>query len=124
MEILKTGALVKHLFSWPITSAAAVLSIAITTAPALSRASGDQTTRSHSERKSVMTMKNDLANRSLDINWPKEFTPAEAELFSAQRASRQRLRAGLEAYRRVHQVARMVSQLKECPNPWRPRLSP
>ena len=82
MEILKTGALVKHRFSWPITSAAAVLSIAITTAPALSRASGDQTTRSHSERKSVMTMKNDLANRSLDINWPKEFTPAEAELFS------------------------------------------
>ena len=29
-----------------------------------------------------MTMKNDLANRSLDINWPKGFTPAEAELFS------------------------------------------
>jgi uncharacterized protein YndB with AHSA1/START domain len=82
MEILKTGALVKHRFSWPVMSAAAVLSIAITAAPALGQASGDQTPRSHSERKSVMTMKNDLANRSLDINWPKGFTPAEAELFS------------------------------------------
>jgi hypothetical protein len=48
--ILKTGALVKHRFSWPVTSAAAVLSIAITAAPALSQASGDQTPRSHSER--------------------------------------------------------------------------
>jgi hypothetical protein len=33
MEILKTGALVKHRFSWPVMSAAAVLSIAITAAP-------------------------------------------------------------------------------------------
>jgi hypothetical protein len=86
MELLKTGALVKHRFSWPVTSAAAVLSIAITAAPALGQASGDQTPRSHSERKSVMTMKNDLANRSLDINWPKGFTPAEAELFSHKNA--------------------------------------
>jgi hypothetical protein len=124
MKILKKGTLVKRQFSWPATSAGAVLSIVITAAPTLSEASADRTPRPQSERKSVMTMKNDLANRSLDINWPKEFTPAEAELFSAQRASRQRLRAGLEAYRRVHQVARMVSQLKECPNPWRPRLSP
>jgi hypothetical protein len=57
MEILKTGVLVKHRFSWPVTSAAAVLSIAITAAPALSQASGDQTPTFHSERKSVMTMK-------------------------------------------------------------------
>jgi Polyketide cyclase / dehydrase and lipid transport len=82
MKILKTGALVKRQFSWPASSAAAVLSIAITAAPTLSQASADQTPRPQSERKSIMTMKNDLANRSLDINWPKGFTPAEAELFS------------------------------------------
>jgi hypothetical protein len=29
-----------------------------------------------------MTMKNDLANRCLDINWPKGFASAEAESFS------------------------------------------
>src|ERR1700733_6446069 len=38
--ILKTGAPVKHRFSWSVTSAAAVLSIAITAAPALSQAGG------------------------------------------------------------------------------------
>jgi hypothetical protein len=54
----------RHRFSRPVTSAAAVLSIAITAAPALSRASGDRTPRSHSEWKNAMTMKNDLANRS------------------------------------------------------------
>jgi uncharacterized protein YndB with AHSA1/START domain len=82
MKILKKGTLVKRQFSWPATSAVAVLSIAITAAPTLSEASADRTPRPQSERKSVMTMKNDLANRSLDINWPKGFTPAEAELFS------------------------------------------
>jgi uncharacterized protein YndB with AHSA1/START domain len=82
MKILKKGTLVKRQFSWPATSAVAVLSIAITAAPTLSEASADRTPRPQSERKSVMTMKNDLANRSLDINWPKGFTPVEAELFS------------------------------------------
>jgi hypothetical protein len=123
MEILRR-ALVKHRFSWPVMGARPFLSIAITAAPALGQASGDQTPRSHSERKSVMTMKNDLANRSLDINWPKGSLCGVRVVFT-QRASRQRIvRAGLEAYRRGDQVARMVSQLKECPNPWRPRLSP
>jgi uncharacterized protein YndB with AHSA1/START domain len=82
MKILKKGTLVKRQFSWPATSAGAVLSIVITAAPTLSEASADRTPRPQSERKSVMTMKNDLANRSLDINWPKGFTPVEAELFS------------------------------------------
>jgi hypothetical protein len=81
MEILKTGALVKHRFSWPATSGAAVLSMAITATPTLSQASADQTPRPQSERKSVMTMKNDLANRSLDINWPKGFTPRRPSCF-------------------------------------------
>src|ERR1700719_3105935 len=34
------------------------------------------------ERKSTMSMKDDLANRCLDIHWPEGFAPAAADLFS------------------------------------------
>src|SRR5882672_12427520 len=34
------------------------------------------------ERKTTMTMKDDLANRSRDIHWPAGFDPAKADLFS------------------------------------------
>ena len=34
------------------------------------------------ERKTTMTMKDDLANRSPDIHWPEGFDPAAADLFS------------------------------------------
>jgi uncharacterized protein YndB with AHSA1/START domain len=34
------------------------------------------------ERKTTMSMKDDLANRSRDIHWPAEFDPAKADLFS------------------------------------------
>src|ERR1700692_3100458 len=36
----------------------------------------------HEERKSAMTMTDDLANRSPDIHWPECFDPARADLFS------------------------------------------
>ena len=34
------------------------------------------------ERKTTMTMKDDLANRSRDIHWPTGFDPAKADLFA------------------------------------------
>ncbi|TMB09896.1 MAG: hypothetical protein E6J65_28465, partial [Deltaproteobacteria bacterium] len=34
------------------------------------------------ERTSIMTMKDDLANRSLEIHWPRGFDPRKADLFS------------------------------------------
>jgi uncharacterized protein YndB with AHSA1/START domain len=34
------------------------------------------------ERASIMTMKDDLANRSTDIHWPPGFDPVKADLFS------------------------------------------
>jgi uncharacterized protein YndB with AHSA1/START domain len=34
------------------------------------------------ERTSIMTMKDDLANRSLEIHWPPGFDPRKADLFS------------------------------------------
>jgi uncharacterized protein YndB with AHSA1/START domain len=34
------------------------------------------------ERKTIMTMKDDLANRSPHIHWPEGFDPAKADLFS------------------------------------------
>jgi hypothetical protein len=40
------------------------------------------TKTSHSERNRVMTMKDDLANRALDIHWPEGFKPENADLFS------------------------------------------
>jgi Polyketide cyclase / dehydrase and lipid transport len=63
-------------------AAAAVLTIAITTTSSLSHERRSPRANSSSERTSVVTMKNDLANRSLDIHWPKGFAPADADLFS------------------------------------------
>jgi hypothetical protein len=64
-----------------IRAAAAALTIAITTTASASQ-EGQSPTSSPSERTSAVTMKDDLANRSLDIHWPKGFTPADADLFS------------------------------------------
>jgi uncharacterized protein YndB with AHSA1/START domain len=43
-----------------------------------------QTAQAHAqaERKTTMTMKDDLANRSRDIHWPTGFDPAKADLFA------------------------------------------
>ncbi|KDP85221.1 hypothetical protein CF70_015290 [Cupriavidus sp. SK-3] len=45
------------------------------TSPAFSQTDNDQ-------RSSIMTMKDDLANRSPDIHWPAGFDPRKADLFS------------------------------------------
>ncbi len=79
MQILKSRAAAKHLASWP---AAVVVAVAVTVVPALVQVDRPLTTTSHAERVSVMTMKDDLAHRSLDIHWPKGFMPADADLFS------------------------------------------
>jgi hypothetical protein len=63
-------------------AAAVVLTFAITTTPSVSQESRRPIAKSSSERASVMTMKDDLANRSSDIHWPKGFMPADADLFS------------------------------------------
>jgi uncharacterized protein YndB with AHSA1/START domain len=42
----------------------------------------NETQPGQSERKIVMTMKDDLANRAGDIHWPKGFEPESADLFS------------------------------------------
>src|SRR5258705_9247578 len=79
MEIPKSRASRKHRAFWP---AAAVLAAAITATPALVQVNSASITTAHSERTSVRTMQADLGNRSLDIDWPKGFTPADADLFS------------------------------------------
>jgi hypothetical protein len=83
MEFLKTTAATKHLASGAAMRATAtVLALMIAAAPAFAQSSNPQTTTSRSERKIVMSMKDDLANRSPDIHWPDGFTPADADLFS------------------------------------------
>lgn len=83
METLKTRAAAKHRAAWAAMSAAtAVLTLAIAVTPALSQVDNQPTAPSHSQRPSVMTMQDDLANRSLDIHWPDGFAPADADLFS------------------------------------------
>jgi uncharacterized protein YndB with AHSA1/START domain len=61
---------------------AAVLTLAMTTTPSVSQERRSPVAKPSSERTSVVTMKDDLANHSRDIHWPKGFTPAEADLFS------------------------------------------
>jgi hypothetical protein len=65
-----------------MSAGTAVLALAIAAIPASSRVDSDKTTTSRSERQSIMTMKDDLANRSPDIHWSDGFTPADADLFS------------------------------------------
>jgi uncharacterized protein YndB with AHSA1/START domain len=43
---------------------------------------GTRDVPSSNERKHIMTMKDDLANRSPEIHWPDGFSPSEADLFS------------------------------------------
>jgi Polyketide cyclase / dehydrase and lipid transport len=56
--------------------------LAITATPSISQESQPPTANSSLERAGIMSMKDDLANRSRDIHWPKGFTPADADLFS------------------------------------------
>jgi uncharacterized protein YndB with AHSA1/START domain len=89
MEIPSTTAAAKHragtMPAWMPTSAITALltlTIAAAASPASSQAGSPPTTLSYSEAASVMTMKDDLAHRSLDIHWPDGFTPEDADLFS------------------------------------------
>jgi uncharacterized protein YndB with AHSA1/START domain len=59
-----------------ITGVAAISLVAL-------EASSDSTHQPvNQERTSIMTMKDDLANRSLEIHWPPGFDPRKADLFS------------------------------------------
>jgi hypothetical protein len=49
---------------------------------ALETSSQPTNQRADQERASIMTMKEDLANRSTDIHWPPGFDPLNADLFS------------------------------------------
>jgi uncharacterized protein YndB with AHSA1/START domain len=65
-------------------AAAAVsgLALAIMITPTSGKAGNPQVDTPQTPRSSIMTMKNDLANRSLDIHWPEGFSPEKADLFS------------------------------------------
>lgn len=62
--------------------------IALTMAIGLTSAVGSACSQSFNhqdpkiERKQIMTMKEDLENRSTEIHWPEGFSPADADLFS------------------------------------------
>jgi hypothetical protein len=61
-----------------MSATAAILTLTIA-APVLGQAHNCRTTTSYLEGISVMSMKDDLANRSLDIHWPAGFTPDDAD---------------------------------------------
>jgi hypothetical protein len=82
MEIPTTTVAIKLRPSGAAMRAAAVLALTIAAAPALGQADNTPPTTSYLEGTSVMSMKDDLANRSLDIHWPAGFTPDDADLFS------------------------------------------
>src|SRR6195256_3615117 len=58
------------------------LAIAAISLVALEASSQPSPQPTDQERPSIMTMKDDLANRSRDIHWPPQFDPLKAELFS------------------------------------------
>ena len=65
-------------------AAAAVsgLALAIMTTPTPGKAGNSQEDTPQTLRSSIMTMKDDLANRSPNIHWPEGFSPDKADLFS------------------------------------------
>jgi Polyketide cyclase / dehydrase and lipid transport len=83
MEILATTIATKFRTSGAVMSVpVAVLALMIAAAPALGQAGNPPPTTPYLEGTSVMSMKDDLANRSRDIHWPAGFTPDDADLFS------------------------------------------
>jgi hypothetical protein len=83
MEIPTTTVAIKLRASGAaMSAAAAVLTLTIAAAPALGQAHNPPPTTPYLEGTSVMSTKDDLANRSLDIHWPAGFTPDDADLFS------------------------------------------
>jgi hypothetical protein len=64
-------------------------------------------------RSSIMTMKQDLADREKDIHWPEGFDPSRADLFSHNALLNQRfMRAHLGPHHRRDEVAAVVSELE------------
>jgi uncharacterized protein YndB with AHSA1/START domain len=82
MEILTTAAIKRRATGTAMSAAAAVLMLTIAAAPASSQGNAPPITTPYSEGTNAMSMKDDLANRSLEIHWPNGFTPADADLFS------------------------------------------
>ena len=58
------------------------LAVAAISLVALEASSQSSHQPANQERASIMTMKDDLANRSLEIHWPPGFDPRKADLFS------------------------------------------
>jgi hypothetical protein len=73
-ELPDTNSIVRR--GLPCLAAIAMSLVALETSSQPTNEPADQ------ERASIMTMRDDLANRSPDIHWPPGFDPLKADLFS------------------------------------------
>jgi hypothetical protein len=114
MDIPTTTAAIKvRTLGAALSAATVVLALTIAPAPALGQTRNPPPTKPDFEGTTVMSMKDDLANRSLDIHWPAGFTPDDADLFSHNE---------LLIHARCERVWRHLVEATEWPH-WYPNSS-